>query len=384
MKNVKNILLLFSLFIGALIWTSFSSKNTDDAFTRIKTVDRKATKHTKALYANLGEIANQHILFGHQDDLAYGVMWKDWNKKKSDVKDVCGDYPAVFGWDIGRLGKTPHNIDSVKFTNMQKWIKEAYKMGGVNTISWHVDNFVTGSHSWDVGKNVVAELLPGGSHHQQYKDRLDVMAAFFLSLKKGFLYKHHIPVVFRPFHEHTGHWFWWGQPHCTPAEYKALWQFTVKYLRDVKGVHNVLYCYSTDIFKDKDHYLECYPGDEYVDILGLDDYHDVKPENNTADLTRRLRMLVEMAHEKGKIAAFTETGLEAIPEANWWTSRLLKHIKADPLASQIAWVMVWRNDRPDHHYAPYPGHSSEEDFKVFSKDPMILMEGRLPDLYRLD
>jgi mannan endo-1,4-beta-mannosidase len=376
----------YKIFLALLTFCCFSFASIDRGNIKpdmIKTVDRKATKQTKALYANLKQVSTSYILFGHQDDLAYGVMWKDWHKKKSDVKDVCGMYPAVFGWDLGRLGKSENNIDTVGFRNMKNWMIEAYKMGGINTVSWHVDNFVTNGNSWNVGDNVVSSILPGGSHHKKYVARLDIMADFFKSLRTGFLFKHNIPIVFRPFHEHTGGWFWWGQPHCTPDEYKALWRFTVEYLRDRKDVHNLLYCYSTDIFRDKQHYLECYPGDAYVDILGVDDYHDVRPENDPSLLTRRLRMLVEIAEERGKIAAFTETGLECIPEESWWTDRLLAHIKADPVASRIAWILVWRNARPTHHYAPYPGHKSASNFQEFCNDPVIMMTDQLPKLYKL-
>ena len=372
---------LLPLCLLGVAWT-VNTPTKDEKKLFVKTVDAQATKKTKALLTNLKEISNQYILFGHQDDLAYGVAWKEWHKKKSDVKDVCGDYPAVFGWEIGNLGRWGSGVDDEAYVNMRNWIREAYKMGGVNTISWHVDNFVTKGDSWDVGENVVAAILPGGAHHEAYKERLDLIAAFLEKLQKGFLFKHSIPIIFRPFHEHTGHWFWWGQPHCSPEEYKQLWQFTVEYLRDEKGLRHILYCYSTDVFTDKAHYLECYPGDDYVDILGLDDYHDVKPENDPTELTRRLRMLVEIAEEKGKVAAFTETGLESIPETNWWTNRLLKHIKADSVASRIAWVLVWRNDRPEHHYAPYPGHSSVPDFQGFCNDPLIILESELPNMYK--
>ncbi len=387
--RLLKLLMLPAVFVMASWVNHMPNVHNTNVFAKIKTVDAKATKQTKALYANLQKVSTTHIMFGHQDDLAYGFKWNDWHKKKSDVKDVCGQYPAVFGWDVSKLGQGDKNIDHVDFQNMRKWILEAYKMGGINTFSWHVDNFVTKGNSWDVGERVVAAILPGGGEHEAYKARLEVLAAFFKSLRKGFLFKHEIPIVFRPFHEHTGGWFWWGQPHCTPEEYKQLWQFTVKYLRDEMGVHNLLYCYSPDIFNDKTHYLACYPGDEYVDILGLDDYHDVNPDNDPTMLTKRLRMVVEMAEERGKVAALTETGFEGIPQETWWTDHLLKYIKEDSTASRIAWVLVWRNannehDRPNHHYAPYPGHISAPNFKEFCKDPLILMEGELPKLYRLD
>lgn len=69
----------------------------------------------------------------------------------------------------------------------------------------------------------------------------------------------YVPVLFRPFHEHTGNGFWWGKGNCTAEEYIALWRFTLEYLRDTKGVHNLLYVYSPDIVSSQDNYLEFWP-----------------------------------------------------------------------------------------------------------------------------
>ena len=354
-----------------------------DRYGAINTVDPEATQETKALFANLRTLAPDRLLFGHQDALAYGVAWKEWNPCRSDVADVCGMHPAVFGWDVGKLGQRLHNIDTVDFLAMQEWMREVFRMGGINTISWHMDNLVTGGDSWDTGANVVRAILPGGNRHAAYVAKLDLFAEFVRELKVGFLFKRAIPIIFRPFHEHTGRWFWWGQPHCTPEEYKALWRFTVSYLRDVKGLHNLLYCYSPDIFRDREHYLECYPGDEWVDILGVDDYHDLSARGNSQDLIRRLRTVVELAEERGKVAALTETGQEKIPQPDWFTQRLLGPILADPVASRIAWALVWRNARPDHHYAPFPGHPAVADFLKFAAHPHTAFAGELPELYKL-
>lgn len=347
-----------------------------------KLADKNATKETKALYANLRTLAEKHILFGQQDGLAYGVNWKTWHKKRSDVADVCGKFPAVHGWDMSKLGKYDHNIDTVDFEHMKAWMKTVYRSGGVNTVSWHMDNFFNGKTSWDTGDKVVAEILPGGTKHEIYKEKLDLFADFVKDLRVGFIFKKDVPIIFRPFHEHTGSWFWWGRAHCSPEEYKSIWRFTVQYLRDEKGLHNLLYCYSPDIFEDKAQYLERYPGDEWVDVLGFDDYHDLSEKGNSEHLVNRLRMLVELAEEKNKIAALTETGQESIPEENWWTERLLNPIKSDPVASKIAWALVWRNSRVDHHYGPFPGHKSESDFLKFSGDPFVLFEEQLPKMYR--
>ncbi|MDZ7608081.1 MAG: glycosyl hydrolase [Cyclobacteriaceae bacterium] len=347
------------------------------AIAQLALVDRSATEQTKNLFFNLREIPKKGIIFGHQDDLAYGVNWKA-ESGRSDVREVCGDYPGVYGWDISRLGQS-ENIDSVNFDNMKRWIVEGYKRGGINTVGWHMEKPVTGSDSWDKTP-AVAAILPGGQKHEFYKGRLDLVAAFFNSLKgeHGEL----VPIVFRPFHEHTGNWFWWGRGNCTRDEYVKLWQFTVRYLRDEKQVHNLLWAYSTDQFSSEAQYLEFYPGDDFADILAYDDYHSIKSINEREKLQYRLKTIVTLAEARGKVAALSETGLEGIPISDWFTNVLLGGIQSDNTERRIAWVLVWRNANTKHHYAPYPGHSSAADFVEFYNDPSTLFERDLPDMYK--
>ncbi|MCC5928014.1 MAG: beta-mannosidase [Cyclobacteriaceae bacterium] len=341
-------------------------------------IDIRATIETRNLLTNLREIAKKGIMFGHQDALAYGVNWKN-KKGRSDVKSVVGDFPAVVGWDIGHLelGRE-QNLDSVSFKDMRRWIKKVYQSGGVNTISWHADNPISGGSSWETSPAVVS-ILPEGSHHHIYLAWLDRLAGFFLSLKgnRG----EYIPVVFRPFHEQTGSWFWWGRGHCTKEQYIQLWQFTIDYLTVVKNVHNVLYAYSTDVFNSREEYLMFYPGDDYVDILGFDDYHSIKSIETLDVFVKRLNMLTSIASEKEKVAIFSETGLETIPDPNWWTGVLLNGLHKMEPKPGIAWVLVWRNAWPSHHYAPYPGHVSGDDFKAFYRDKKIFFLKDIPSLY---
>lgn len=340
-------------------------------------VDHKATKKTKWLYENLRLVSARGVMFGHQDDPAYGVEWKR-EPGRSDVRDITGSYPAVYGWDVSKLGR-PFNIDSVNFDDMKRWIKEIYKRGGVNTISWHMDNPVTVGDAWDKTPAVSA-ILPGGAKHVFYKRRLDLFADFLKELRVGFGTK--IPIIFRPFHELTGNWFWWGKGNCTSDEFIALWRFTVTYLRDVKHAHHLLYCYSTDRFNSEEQYLEFYPGDDYVDILAFDDYQNVKNEKGRDKFVYELKTVVEIAESRGKIAALSETGLEKIPIDNWFTNILLAGIKADETGERIAYVLVWRNARPEHHYVPYPGHPAAPDFLKFRKNPFTLFEDDLPNIYK--
>ncbi len=341
--------------------------------------DPGATKKTKALLRNLHRISGKKIMFGHQDDLAYGVTWSR-EKGRSDVKETCGAYPAVFGWDLGNKFGPSHNynIDSVNFADMRYWIREVYKMGGVSTLSWHLDNLTSGGSSWDTARSVT-HILPGGKDHTKLLEQLDYLAAFFKSLTTEGAVKRPIPVIFRPWHEHTGSWFWWGAQNCTTAEYQQLFRFTVDYLRREKGVHQVLFCYSPDVFQDQAHYLERYPGDDYVDIMGLDYYYRTENlQKINTDLPVKLKIVGDLAAAHGKCAAFTETGLETIPEEKWWTEMFLPNLENAP----IAYVLVWRNARTNHHYAPYAGHPSTPDFVNFSKHRKMVFQTNVPRLYR--
>ena len=359
------------LFLGFGFLNAQTKTNNPDL------VDKKANSETKALYSNLKMLSKKGILFGHQDDLAYGIGWEAENGR-SDVKEVCGSYPAVYGWDIAGLG-TGKNIDGVDFDNMRNWIKDGFKRGGISTISWHTENPLTGGNAWDT-TSAVRAIIPGGEKHDFYKKQLDLVADFFASLKSD---KTNIPIIFRPFHEHSGAWFWWGKTHCTPEEFIKLWKFTVEYLRDVKGLHHILYAFSTDVFKTKEDYLHFYPGDDYVDILAYDDYQGVRSAESSKELVKRLEIINKLAKEKNKIAALSETGLESIPLENWWTEILLKSFKELAADNHFAWVLVWRNANTKHHYAPYTGHSSAEDFIKFEKDSYTFFEKDLPNVYKL-
>ena len=354
----------------------------------LRLVDPEATAETRALYANLQRIAPDHVLFGHQDDLAYGVEWVG-EPGRSDVKETAGDYPAVYGWELGdlELGNDA-NLDGVGFQNMQRWIREGHARGGVITLAWHMANPVSGGNTWDTTPAVHA-VLPGGEKHDTFRSWLDTFAAFVGELRDAS--GRPIPVLFRPYHEHTGSWFWWGRDLSTVEDYTSLWRFTVEYLRDEKGLHNLLYVYSPDVFQTEEQYLERYPGDAYVDVLGSDDYQALRSDSTVADMTRRLGMVVRMADARGKIAALTETGLEGVPDADWWTNRLLRAIESDPDARRIAYALVWRNanaearaasgQSPTHYFGPHASGADAEDFRRFAASDFVWLEGDLPDLY---
>lgn len=372
---------MIRLSVLLLSFAAFYSSCTEKQ-AALSMVDRGATTETKALYGNLIGMQKKGIMFGHQDDLAYGIGWK-YEPGESDVKRVVGDYPAVYGWEIGHieLGDSL-SLDSLHFDVISRLIKEGYERGGVNTISWHLSNPLTGGGAWDhSSKEVVANILQGGEITLLYKSWMDRLATFFLSQKddQGKL----IPILFRPFHEHTGSWFWWGKDLCSVDEYKNLWKFTVDYLRDTCQVHNLIYIYSPDRVASLEEYMERYPGDEYVDVLGMDLYHRngaEKAEDYMQAVKNTMEFLTVASQQKMKPFVFSETGSEQIPMDKWFTEVLYKTIAP----YKPAYVLVWRNayERPVHYFAPYPGHAACEDFIAFKNLPDVFFERELPAMYK--
>ena len=326
------------------------------------------TAETEALLASLKSMPQHGILFGHHDDPLYGIGWEG-DEGRSDVKSVCGDYPAVMSFDLGRieLGHS-QSLDKISFEKIRKEIIAQYNRGGMSTISWHLDNPVTGSDSWDVSDTtVVASVLPGGANHETFLTWLDRVADFMHSLTAENGVK--IPILFRPWHEHTGSWFWWGQNLCSAEQYKSLWRLTYDRLCE-KKVNNLLYAYSPGSEPNTpEEYLERYPGDDIIDLIGFDCYQFDKAFYEK-DMHKSLRLITEIAKTHNKALAVTETGYEAIPDPVWWTETLLPILSEYP----VSYVVVWRNarERETHYYAPYPGQTSAADFVKFYNDPKTL------------
>jgi len=249
MYSYKYFYLPLLLFAGCAFYKPISS-------------DIQATKATKKLYHQLENYNQKGMLVGYQESLAYGIGWNNEGVENCDMYQVVGEYPAIYGWDLGDIHRK-YNIDNVSFADMQRWILEVHKSGGINTISWHMDNPVNGRNSWDTTK-VGKLILPQGEYHAEYLKKLDDAAGFFKKCKIG---KHFVPIIFRPFHEHNGDWFWWGKGNFTEEEYIAIWRFTVDYLKNHHKIHHLIYAFSPDRSRiyntsSKEEYLYGYPGDQ--------------------------------------------------------------------------------------------------------------------------
>nr|4YN5_A Chain A, Mannan endo-1,4-beta-mannosidase [Bacillus sp. JAMB750] len=353
-------------------WGSESKIPKDSEGQSFKLVDSNASTLTKSLYAYLQDTSGRQILFGHQHAVDEGLTLTNSGDRvgstQSEVKNAVGDYPAIFGWDTLSLDGyekpgNEKNSQAQNRANVVQSMRTVHELGGIIALSMHPENFVTGNQYNDTSGDVVKNILPDGSHHEVFNAWLDNIAAFAHELtdqSTGEL----IPVIFRPFHEQNGGWFWWGAQTTTASEYKALYRYTVDYLRDVKGVNNFLYAFSPNAPFDGNltQYLRTYPGDQYVDIFGLDQY-DNKANAGQATflngLTQDLAMISKLADEKGKIAAFTEYGYspqgfnETGNYLQWYTA-VLEAIKKDPNASRIAYMQTWANfGYPTNMFVPY-------------------------------
>lgn len=356
-------------------------------FTNAQLIDRAATDETVGLYNKLKSWSSKGVLFGHQHAREYGHGWED-RKNTSDVKLVTGSNPAVIGFDFMVFDEKDPDKKDRGIKQMRKLMADTYDRGGVVTIAWHAANPVLALNGTDKGNGfnweegysnlAVPEILPGAPYNVVFKAKLKVIGEFVKSVK-GKDGKP-VPMIFRPFHEMDGSWFWWGRTHRTAEEYKELWKFTVQYLRDSLNVHQFIYAYSPDCgFQSKESYLIDYPGGEYVDMLGMDNYNDLGRygKYDIEAAKKKLQILGEVGKEFNKLIALTETGLESIVKNDWYTTVLLPLLKDSKLP--ITYVLVWRNDiySATHFYAPYPGHASVPDFIKFYNDPYTIFESDL-------
>jgi mannan endo-1,4-beta-mannosidase len=352
-------------------------------------VDPQATPETVALFYNLKKIAKRGQTLIGQQDPEQSVSEKGGEMA---ITRIMGSDPAVWGSDFMQITHVANTNATGWFRDTEKKIigfaSAAYDKNMVNIFCWHFQDpyeqksfNVSGLKKETIEKSF-RSLLPGGEKHDWYKGKLRKVAEVVNSIKgkDGTL----SPVIFRPFHEFDGSWFWWGKKYCTPQEYQALWKFTVTYLRDELKVRNLLYAFSPDCsFKSEEEFLERYPGDAYVDLVGFDDYSDFE-NNRIADVASKLAIISNYAKKHSKLAALTEVGYRNKPvPATLYTDYYGKAF-ADP-SLEIAFLMFWRQNKDGPGYfVPYPGCETVEDFKRFATHPRMRLLSGLEKLYTFE
>jgi hypothetical protein len=361
-----------ALFLISLLLCLSCNKQHPSTVFPVTVSDRKATESTNRLYAALFQLTEKGVMLGHQDDLTHNNLINGTND--SDIKAVCGDYPAVFGWDLGNLETgSPCNSDSISFEHIRQGIQRVHQLGGISTLSWLANNPVMENQRTDVPQaSTIETLLPGNTNHEKYIAYLDRLAAFFLSLKDN--NGNYIPVIFRPFHSANDRKYWWNVEQNSPEYYKHLWSMTVDYLRVHKKVHHLIYAYSALNVKNPDELMSHYPGNDYVDIIGCEVYFTLNTDPNgeifKQDLERNLAVITAFSKKNQKISSVTETGLEGIKVFNFFSDYVYPIVTKYP----VSYMLFWKNTHNSnvHYFIPVPGHPACDDFIYFVNKPDIL------------
>lgn len=332
---------------------------------------------------NLQKSAAEGMMFGHHDDTLYGL---GKGLQSSDTYLVCGEYPAVLSIELyGIETKGALYWGTIPFDSIRSAIINQHEQGGYITVSWHARNPSTGKSYEDLSvPDVVTRILDAESKERKtFTQYINRLGDFFSSLrdKRG----RPIPIIFRPWHECHGTWFWWGQSYCSAEEYKALYRLTAELLKR-RGIGNLIYAYSPgSIFENTKDYLRRYPGDDIITILGIEAYMSENAAKMTVEQTRQeyisrcqhnLAIVDSLAEERGKLIAITESGFKPNYDSEWWTKGLLPAIEGYNPCYINLWSNHWTGSIPA--WSTYPGEQSEEDFKDFCRSSNVRMRGGKP------
>lgn len=408
-----------------------ASKNTVAIPTEVSLVDAKAMEATKNLYAYLEAVGkSDSVIFGHQNDTHHKAGSKGDGFSNSDTKDVTGSIAGVVGIDtLSLTGNEASAWDTPyeeRINKVAQITKEAAAEGAIVTLSAHMPNFAlidekvkkfeengkkgdtqetlgywetdgkkiynfSGYTPNELSGNVVERIMPGQDLNYLYTAYLDMVADYAKAVESD-----GITILFRPLHENTGSWFWWGAAFCDETAYINLYRYTVDYLKETKEVHNILYVYGPGSEAESTvDYGARYPGDAYVDMIGYDLYHSSPTQENEAtylaNVKKQNSILRDFAAEHHKLYAITETGvangnIALLPSGNEvqdWYMKLLEAVSEDKTAGGadggVCYLLVWANfSESDGFYLPYVlekkeggvlyGHETLDDFINFYND----------------
>ncbi|WP_299533471.1 glycosyl hydrolase [Ulvibacterium sp.] len=289
--------------------------STFTALGQIPPVNKNATKEAKALLQYIhtldGKILSGQHSYNHEPKRYY-----------DRAREISGKYPAVWGTDFYWSGSEDPGEGVV-----QEAIRK-YKEGAIITLMWHVGK-PTDDAPFPWKKSVQGEIsdiewkdltTPGTNLHKRWLAQVDHVAH---SLKK--LQEANIPVLWRPYHEMNGVWFWWGDKKG-PEGFSKLWKQLFMRLVEHHKLNNLIWVWNAngprDIPEDEAFdYKDYYPGHEYVDILATDVYHSDYEQKDYEQL---------LTLAEGKPIALGEVG--TLPKINV--------LKAQP---QWSWFMIWSN-----------------------------------------
>jgi len=332
-------------------------------------IDTNATAEVQNLLSNLVALtASNQFAFGQEFPLSFQLDGLSFDLNTSDCKDVSGDHPGVFGID-------PHYMLYKGAAQRQLHIDEAkaaYDNGAIVTFDFHQQSrtdkkIYYNDITTNTDKSLMYDIVNDKNtariwYYSEMDEILDI-----INNDLGF------PVVFRLYHEMNGNWFWWGTraTNHTPSLYVDLFKLTVDYIK--VRTNNVLFGWSPN----RDALLSYYPGDDYVDIVGIDYYEATK----TA-LGKSLKDLTAFAAEHNKVAALTETGEQGYVNSNpdFWTDNILSVIEDGGDDIRLAWVLGWFNapwdSSQNNLFIPNANspQNAKDDFIAFKNNSNVLFQ----------
>lgn len=331
---------------------------------------------------------DHRVIIGQEDAdvsnrASYGI------KVTGDVERLTGHAPALVSYELsnvdrGAMSSFDVNAFRAGRAAMHDLIVDQHRRGVLVSLVWHLRCPKSNAADNDLyapdrcpSDYRLDSLRSGGAHFAEWRAMLDELAELLWSLKddQGKL----IPVLLRPFHEFTGNWFWWGRQNSA-GSYAAAWREMVTYLRDGRGLHNLLWVFCPNTPSDSWSWESYYPGDDVVDVVAFDRYdsNDGWFENG---YQRDLRAVGNFAERHEKIAGVAEVGIDLeggvqSVDPKWFTQSMLQ-----PLESyHFAYVALWRN-APWEKFIPEPGDGAlANDFVTMANSPAALMSGK-HDLY---
>jgi len=294
---------LFSLLFSGCIQT------VTDKFTP---VNPKASPETVQLLSFLYSIQGKYSLAGQHNFVS------DLQRYNDEVIAISGKTPVVWGSDFSfnAIGDNaakfqhcgPMNLtvpfDTFAFNGCsteglrQEMIAEAirqYNNGRIITLMWHgcfptEGDSCNGSSIWAMqnrpSPEVWNELVTDGTElNEKWKLQADNIANYLKQLQDAKL-----PVLWRPYHEMNGVWFWWCN-HPGENGFKKLWIMMYDYFTRHHQLNNLIWVWNTNAPRDLPNdeafdYELFYPGSEYVDILAADVYRQDYKQSHHDDLLK--------------------------------------------------------------------------------------------------
>ena len=277
--------------------------------------NENAIENAKALYAYLQEIDGKYCLTGQMESTWMGSPDYEMNY----LEENTGKLPAIRGMDF------IHNDFQGVVDRAVDW----WERGGIPTICWHTGADFASGYDECLADDIDWEeaFVPGSDTYNSLLSGMDRAVPYLQQLEDA-----GVPVLWRPFHELDGGWFWWSKGGSD--NFIRLWQLMYSRYTDYWGLDNLIWVYGYS--SNGGTMAEWYPGDAYVDILGADSYAGNAEGRLYEECVRVAPEGMPIVfHECGKIP--TEQEMKDA-EANWlffmvWTTEHLTEQDNQPMDS---------------------------------------------------